>query len=53
MKKFNFKKYLPTILIVLGILIVSIFIVRALMAPDSQNETKSKQPVTQADTDAL
>ena len=53
MKKFDFKKYLPTILIVLGILIISGFIVRALMAPDSQTETKSKQPISQADTDAL
>ena len=53
MKKFDFKKYLPTILIVLGILIISGFIAISLMAPDSQTETKSKQPISQADTDAL
>ncbi|MBA3679046.1 thioredoxin domain-containing protein [Candidatus Saccharibacteria bacterium] len=47
------KKYLPTILIVLVIVIVAGFIVRALMTPDSQTKDTKSQPITQADTDAL
>ena len=49
MKKSSLKKYLPTILIVLVILIVVGFVVRALVSPDSQpaqTQTKGKVDIT-------
>jgi len=53
MKKTDFKKFLPTIIIVAAILLVSGFVVRALTTPDSQTTEKSAQPITQAETDGL
>jgi len=46
------KKYIPTILIGLAIIFVVVFIVRALMAPES-SQTGSSTEITQEDKDAL
>lgn len=47
------KKYLPTILIVIAILLIGGFIVKALISPDSSQTTTTNKELTQADKDAL
>ncbi len=47
------KKYLPTILIVVVVLVAVGFIVRALLSPDSQTADNTNQPITPAETAAL
>jgi len=47
------KKYLPTILIVVAILVIVGFIVKALTTPDSELANKANQPITQSETEAL
>lgn len=47
------KKYLPTILIVIAILLIGGFIVKALISPDSSQTTTTSKELSQADKDAL
>ncbi len=48
------KKYLPTALIVIAVLLIGGFIIKALITPDSaQNSATTKKDITQSDKDAL